>query len=108
MKLEEFETYRINLSKLAKRLGGIGVGACGVKVVEHGCRGYNGRLNGHKTLHLVRDDETEAFVCCDGEDVDFCGADEWDCAQLETSSDRSDVREFELDMEDAEAVLEEA
>ncbi len=104
MKLEEGNTYTINLAKLAERLGGIGAGSCGVKVVEHGCRDYNGRLNGGKTLHLVRDNEYENFVCCDGEEIEFVGVDEWDCAQLVTA-DRSDGKEFELDAEDAEAVL---
>jgi len=107
MKLEEGNTYRINLAALADRLGGIGAGSCRVKVVEYGSRGCDGRLTGDKTLHLVSDDEREQFICCDGEEVDFNGVDQWDCAQLATASDRSDVREFELDVEDAEAVLEE-
>ena len=107
MKLEEGNTYRINLAALADRLGGIGAGSCRVKVVEYGLRGYDGRLTGDKTLHLVSDDELEQFICCDGEEVDFNGVDQWDCAQLATADDRADVREFELDVEDAEAVLEE-
>ncbi len=107
MKLEEGKTYTINLATLADRLGGIGAGSCRVKVVEYGLRGYDGRLTGDKTLHLVSDDERERFICCDGEEVDFNGVDQWDCAQLATASDRSDVREFELDVLDAEAVLEE-
>lgn len=107
MKLEEGKTYTINLAKLAERFGGIGVGSCRVKVVEEACRGYDGRLTGDKTLNLVNDDEYEGFVCYDGEPVDFCGVDEWGCAQFETADDRSDVREFELDLEDAEASLEE-
>ena len=82
MKLEEGNTYKINLAALADRLGGIGAGSCRVKVVEYGLRGYDGRLTGDKTLHLVSDDELEQFICCDGEEVDFNGVDQWDCAQL--------------------------
>lgn len=107
MKLEEGNTYTINLTKLAERFGGIGVGSCRLKVVESACRGYDGRLTGDKTLHLVTDDVYEKFVCYDGEPVELCGVDKWDCAQFATADDRADVREFELDVEDAEASLEE-